>query len=305
MTDSGRGRSSITPAAPNIARVDEHNPMWNFPGYHIDNTQSSGPISASVISRLGGEAVWRSEYHRIAYYPVGHSGTHQFENGPTRGYQVLANQLTFIPRGVTARSNLPAPAQYIQILQNPETYDSLISDMVRGGAVHFDPGQPPISDPLASQIASTIGNEMKRGFLDRILADALNTALAVQITRHHIDPSAIALTPSNGLSRERLQRVRDYIEAHLDDRLTLTELAGVACLSPYHFSRSFKQATSVGLHHYVMQRRLERAKTLMRRTNEPLALIAQEAGFADQSHLNSAFRREIGVTPGQFRAALA
>jgi len=123
--------------------------------------------------------------------------------------------------------------------------------------------------------------------------------------RRFVDSSKIALTPSNGLSRDRLNRVQDYIEAHLDDRLTLTELAGVACLSPYHFSRSFKQARGVGLHHYVMQRRLERAKTLMRRTNEPLALIAQEVGFADQSHLNSAFRREIGVTPGRFRAALA
>jgi AraC family transcriptional regulator len=85
----------------------------------------------------------------------------------------------------------------------------------------------------------------------------------------------------------------------------LTELAGVACLSSYHFSRSFKQTTGVGLHYYVMQRRLERAKTLMRRTNQSLAVIAQEAGFADQRHLNAAFRREIGVTPGQFRAALA
>jgi len=127
----------------------------------------------------------------------------------------------------------------------------------------------------------------------------------VQITQHFVDPSKIALTPSNGLSRDRLKRVQDYIEAHLDDRLTLTELAGVACLSAYHFSRSFKQAMGVGLHHYVMQRRLERAKTLMRRTNQPLALIAQEAGFADQSHLNSTFRREIGLTPGRFRAALA
>jgi AraC family transcriptional regulator len=177
--------------------------------------------------------------------------------------------------------------------------------MVRGGAVDLHEPIRRFNDPLASQIASTIGNEMKRGFLDRILADALNTALAVQITRHFVDPSAIALTPSNGLSRERLQRVRDYIEAHLDDRLTLTELAGVACLSPYHFSRSFKQAMGVGLHHYVMQRRIERAKTLMRRTHQPLALIALEAGFADQSQLTTIFRRETGVTPGRFRAALA
>jgi AraC family transcriptional regulator len=216
----------------------------------------------------------------------------------------VANQVSFTPRGVATRFIVPVPARFILIRQNPETYDGLISDMVRGGAVDLEPTGV-FHDPLASQIASTIAIEMKGGFLDRILVDALNTALAVRITRHFVDPTKIALTPSNGLSRERLKRVQDYIEAHLDDRLTLTELAGVACLSAYHFSRSFKQATGVGLHHYVMQRRLERAKTLMRGTNEPLALIAQEAGFADQSHLNSAFRREMGVTPGQFRAALA
>jgi AraC-like DNA-binding protein len=54
----------------------------------------------------------------------------------------------------------------------------------------------------------------------------------------------------------------------------------------------------------AMQRRLERAKTLLRRTRQPLALIAQEVGFADQSHLTTIFRREMNVTPGQFRAAL-
>ena len=53
-----------------------------------------------------------------------------------------------------------------------------------------------------------------------------------------------------------------------------------------------------------MQRRIERAKALMRRSNQPLALIAQESGFADQSHLTSIFRREIGMTPAE-RAALA
>ena len=113
------------------------------------------------------------------------------------------------------------------------------------------------------------------------------------------------LAPSNGLSRDRLKRVRDYIETHLDDRLTLTDLAGVACLSPYHFSRSFKERVGTGPQRYVMQRRLERAKTLIRRSNQPLADIAQQVGFADQSHLTSIFRREMGVTPGRYRATLA
>jgi AraC family transcriptional regulator len=60
-----------------------------------------------------------------------------------------------------------------------------------------------------------------------------------------VDRSKFAPTPSNELSRQRLQRVRDYTRHDLDDRLTLPDLAGIACLSPYHFSRPFKQAAAV------------------------------------------------------------
>jgi AraC family transcriptional regulator len=175
--------------------------------------------------------------------------------------------------------------------------------MVRGGAAHLEP-RSALSDPLVSQIALTIANEMEGGFLDRFLADALSTTLAVQITRRFVEPSAIALAPSNGLSPERLRRVRDYMEARLGEDLLLTVLADIACLSPYHFRRSFKRSAGVGPQRYVIQRRVERAKTLLRRTGQPLARIAQEIGFADQSHLTAVFQREIGVTPSHFRAAM-
>jgi hypothetical protein len=90
MRDSGRDRSSPSPAGADIARVDEHNPIWNF--YHIDSTQSWGAISASVFSRPAGEADWRSDYHRIAYDPVGFTaGTVQVENGPMRRFRYSAN----------------------------------------------------------------------------------------------------------------------------------------------------------------------------------------------------------------------
>ncbi len=160
-----------------------------------------------------------------------------------------------------------------------------------------------LQDPLLSQIVTTLAHEIEGGFADRILVESLGTALCIRIARPFV--GRLPLPTSGGLSPERLQRVRDYVEAHLDEDLSLTMLADIACLSPYHFSRSFKEAAGVGPQRYVIQRRVERAKRLMRQTHQPLALIALEAGFADQSHFTIAFRREIGVTPGAFRAALA
>jgi AraC family transcriptional regulator len=260
-------------------------------------------MSVGIFRRAPGEMVWSSDYHRISYVLTDICGTKQSDDGPVEEYRLRPGDIAFRPRDRKLWSDLSG-GRFIQILQSRETYDNLAPELVRGGTVQFEP-RDAFSDPLISQIAVTIANEIEGGFVDRILVDALNTALAVQVTRHFVDQSAIMLEPSNGLSRERLKRVRDYIETHLDDRLTLTDLARVACLSPYHFSRSFKQAAGIGPQRYVMQRRLERARTLMRRTTQPLAEIAQRVGFADQSHLTSIFRREMGMTPGRYRAAVA
>ena len=111
--------------------------------------------------------------------------------------------------------------------------------------------------------------------------------------------------PGPDLPRPRLRRVLDYIEAHLDQGLTLAELADVACLSPCHLSRSFKQEIGTGPQRYTVRRRVERAKALLRHSDASLASIAATVGFADQSHFTAAFRQEIGMTPGRFRAASA
>jgi AraC-like DNA-binding protein len=264
---------------------------------------SWGLISADVVRRASGEVLWRSDHHRIVCALTDIPGTVQVDGGRLRHLHLLRGVLSFTPSGMSTQCVLPA-GRFIQILQNPETYDAIISDIVRGGAVDIASPTPVFNDPLVLQIVSAIANEIDGGFLDNILADALNTALAAQITRRFVGSSAITLAPANGLSRERLERVRDYIETHLNHRLTLTDLAGVACLSPYHFSRSFKRAVGVGLQRYVIQRRIERAKSLMRRTRRPLAAIARQCGFIDQSHLTSIFRRETGLTPARYRAAL-
>ena len=76
----------------------------------------------------------------------------------------------------------------MQALQSPATYDTIISEMVRGGTLDLETRYP-IDDRLVSQVVSTLVQETERDFLDHILVDALNTALAVRMVRHFIDPS--------------------------------------------------------------------------------------------------------------------
>ncbi len=151
-------------------------------------------------------------------------------------------------------------------------------------------------------LRESLVEEVGQGPMDRLLADSLMAALAMRAAQRFAPP-AVERQPD--LSRSRSRRVIEYIEAHLDQDLTLAELAGVACLSPCHFSRSFKHDTGVGPQRYTVQRRVERAKALLRRGDNGLAGIAAAVGFADQSHFTAAFRRETGMTPGRFRASAA
>jgi AraC family transcriptional regulator len=279
------------------------NSVWQVPELEISSIKSWAVITAMSYHRGDGETIWRGDSHRLALtlhqMPA---RLLQIEQGATRQLPAAApGTLAFTPAGLTIRSVQPA-ASFVQVVWDTDLYFALLPEL--GAAASRFEFVYPLHDPLLSQIVTTLAQEIEGGFADRILIESLGTALCIRIAQRFVGPLPMPAS-KKGLSAERLRRVREYIEAHLDDELSLTVLADIACLSPYHFSRSFKEAAGVGPQRYVIQRRLERAKTLLQQTHEPLAQIAQEAGFADQSHLTSIFRREIGVTPARFRAALA
>ena len=106
---------------------------------------------------------------------------------------------------------------------------------------------------------------------------------------------------NRGLTRTQLQQVLDYIHAHLDRELSLTELAEVINISPTYFASLFKQAMAVSPHQYVIQQRVEQAKLMLTKTDSAIADIALQVGFSSQSHLNQQFKRLTGMTPKQIR----
>jgi AraC-like DNA-binding protein/PAS domain-containing protein len=111
-------------------------------------------------------------------------------------------------------------------------------------------------------------------------------------------PADESLAPSRGgLPPVLTQRICEYIQSHLDQKVTLEALAALAGLSTHHFARAFHQSVGMPPHSYLLSRRLERAERMLRETRLPLSEIAVATGFSDQSHLARHFRRRTGMSP--------
>jgi len=134
-----------------------------------------------------------------------------------------------------------------------------------------------------------------------LAAESLANLLAVHLIRHVSAPRRLERGRDGALPRGRLRAVVEYIEDHLDDGLSLEQMAATAHLSVYHFARQFRAATGLPPHQYVISRRVERAKQLLQEGDLSLAVVAAAAGFADQSKLSHTFKRVVGVSPRQFR----
>jgi len=90
----------------------------------------------------------------------------------------------------------------------------------------------------------------------------------------------------------------------LQDELSLIELSGIADLSPHRFATAFKTSMGIPPHRYVIGRRIDFARELLRRSDKAISEIAYDVGFSSQSHLTTNFRQTTGVTPRKFRESL-
>ena len=101
--------------------------------------------------------------------------------------------------------------------------------------------------------------------------------------------------------RERRIRVFDYIDANLHRSISLGELAQIAYMSQFHFSRRFRLVTGVTPMQYLALRRIEKAQEMLRETELPIADVAAACGYCSQSHMCTSFKEMTGNTPLRYR----
>lgn len=156
-------------------------------------------------------------------------------------------------------------------------------------------------DPLLHQIGLALKRALENaGSTSRLYAESMTNALAVHLLQSYCTQKLTLPTYTGGLSKLQLQRVIDYIYAHLNCNLSLKELAAIVQISSHYFSQLFKQSTGISPHQYVIQQRIKRAKELLRTRELTIAEVAKVVGFVDQSHFHRHFKRLVGITPKSF-----
>lgn len=155
-----------------------------------------------------------------------------------------------------------------------------------------------VSDPLIHHLALSLKSELELQQIGgKLYVETIAQTLAMHLLRNYAVNQPASATPSNGLPKYKLQQATDYIHDALDQDLSLSDLAALLQMSPFHFARLFKQSTGLAPHQFIIRCRVERAKELLLHSPLGIADIAAEVGFANQSHLNRHFKRLLGVTP--------
>lgn len=187
--------------------------------------------------------------------------------------------------------NIHLPPELIGQVAKTSDIDSNQIDFVN----HF--GE---QDLNLQHIAKLLLAELLSGsMMGRLYVESLTQVLVVHLLRHYAKSIQIITSENRNLTRTQLQQAIDYIHAHLNRDLSLTELASVVNISPTYFASLFKQAMGISPHQYVIQQRVEQAKLMLSKTDLAIADIALQVGFSSQSHLTQQFKRLTGMTPKQ------
>lgn len=221
-------------------------------------------------------------------------------NGRREHGTIHSGDLTIVPRGSESvwMPQIVSPGRVIHLLILPELWH-WAAEATRVDACQIElRAEFATPDGLVQQLALALAHAATTS-APQIYAQTLQQALMLHLIQNYSTRPANISTSKP--AHHRFRRSLDYMDTHLADDIALETLAHLESMSVFHFVRLFRAEVGLPPHQYLIARRVERACYLLQTTALPIAAIAHEVGFANQSHLTRHFKRIVGVTPGQYR----
>ncbi len=160
----------------------------------------------------------------------------------------------------------------------------------------------PFFDSSIYQIACSVRDELCADMPGgSIMIESLTTMLGVHLLRKHSNLRQQSREQRLTLAPHKLILITDYVHNHFNRDISLAELANLADMSPFHFSRCFKDATGQSPSQYITSKRIEFVQRELVSSNRSLVELSLAAGFSSQSHMSRMFKQNIGISPGTFR----
>lgn len=211
--------------------------------------------------------------------------------------------LWVMPQGCRHEVRFEGAVEGVALAFEPVRFDNLLESA--GGKFSTQIVQSlAASPPKIEHLMRALDQESKLPSThDHFGLECIATAIALALSQH---ARAIATPPKAGprLAPKQIRAVQSYVEEHLDQSITLAELASAAGLSSFHFLRAFRQSLGVTPGQYVLDRRMERARSLLKSSDLSIAEVGIRVGFDYSSHFTRAFRRAVGIAPSMFRNSL-
>jgi AraC family transcriptional regulator len=245
----------------------------------------------------------RFDNHDIVVYLNGCIDLYQCFEGKSAQTRMRRGSIQVCPAGATKKLQHKGGGDFLVVHIAPELLLQVAADM------HLDNPEGVelrhtfcTRDQRIEELSRELWNEYQTNDLaSAICAEALGNQLAVRLLRNYSTAEAIAPPPSSKLSARALKRAMDYVESNLASDLTLEEIARALAMSAGHFAHAFKNATGMAPHRYVVERRIEAAKLLLRESELPIGNLASLVGFSTHSHFCATFQRLVGESPRSFR----
>ena len=165
---------------------------------------------------------------------------------------------------------------------------------------------PKFADPRLGALVAAVNAEREAGFpSERLFLDSIEQALAVTLVNHYAFQHPSPRIYRGGLTPARMRKVVELVHTAMDTELSLQDLAGAAGLSIAHFSEMFRRSTGQSPHQFVLHRRVERAKELLRAAEMRVLDVAVACRFKSQQHFARIFRQLCGASPTEYRQEFA